>query len=642
MKSPSPSVLFPLISILFCFSTFSAAQNWSGIISSSRATSAWSNAGATIVNRTTICNTLGTSGQASTYSQSVTNSQINSALSSCSSGGGGVVLLNPGTYALAGQITINAGENNVTLRGSGPDQTKIVPTASAGCGNTTSLICVGTDGNWSDGPDHSTTWRGTTEGGAGVYPQGATHLTLSSVSGLSVGQVLILDQADPSSDTGNIYLCGVEAATCSSEGQDGGGGRGGNHSQLQFALVTAISGTTVTIASPGLYMPNWSSTHGPGAWWATTLAQGVGIEALSIDNRAAGAGSITVFNNAYNCWMKNVASIGGGTRSHVDLQYSANITVRDSYFWGAAGAALSYGIEPWMGGNELAENNIFQHVTTPLLAGAEEGSVFDYNYAIDMYTTSPGWLYESIAEHDPGTVMDLFEGNVLPMAMQDAIHGSHAMETYFRNRLSGLDTANSQTQQTVPYLLQSFSRYANVIGNVLGTSGYHNTYQDNYSGTGGTCDKSIYNLGWGSTECSNGGVNGDSLVISTLMRWGNYDVVNAAVRWNSSEVPSGLSIYANPVPSNETLPSSFFLSSAPSWWPSTKPFPPIGPDVTGGNLSGVNGHAYSIPAEDCYVNVMGGSATSEVGVITTFNANNCYGDPAPPPAAPSGLIAVIQ
>lgn len=611
------------------------AQLWSGIIDPIRA-AVWTNAGATIANRSTICTTLGAAGQTSSFAQSVAVAQINSAIAACPSGQ--VVFLNAGTYALGGQITI--GRSNVTLRGAGPDQTLIVPTASGGCGNTTSLICIGTDGNWSGGPDHLTTFLGAGNPPvSGVYIQGATQVLLGSTSGLSVGQDLILDQQDPSSDTGNIYICGTIGATCSSEGQAGGGGRGGNHAQLQHAIVTAISGNVVTIAQ-GLYMPNWNSGQNPGAWWATTLAQSVGIEDLSMDNRTAGAGSITIFNNAYNCWMRNIASIGGGSRSHVDLQYSPNITVMNSYFWGANGANLSYGVEPWMAGNELVENNIFQHVTTPMLIGAESGSVWAYNYVIDEYTSNPSWLYPSSMDHDPGTMMDLFEGNVMPSAMEDTIHGSHAMETYFRNRLIGIDTANSQTQQTSAFLLESFSRYANFIGNVLGTSGYHNNYQALGGSSAANCDTSIYNLGWGGTECTSGSVNNDPLVVATLMRWGNYDVVNGAVQWNAAEVPSGLSLYANAVPATHTLPASFFLTGAPSFWPSSKPFPGIGPDVTGGNIPNVAGHAYTNPAEDCYTNVMGGSTTSPMGVLT-FNANKCYSAQSLP-LAPTNLTVVVH
>ena len=622
--------------LLLMAPTCARAQLWSGIINQTRATPAWTNAGATIASRSTICSTLGTAGQTSSFAQSITAAQINSAISACPNGQ--VVFLNPGTYAIGGQITIS--RSNVTLRGAGPDQTKIIPTAGNSCGNATSLICVSADGNWSGGPDHLTTFLGAGNPPvSGVYLQRATQVLLGSTSGLSVGQDLILDQQDPSSDPGDIFICGTTGATCSSEGQASGGGRGGNHAQMQHAIVTAISGNTVTIAQ-GLYMPNWNSAQSPGAWWATTLAQSVGIEDLSIDNRTAGAGSVTIFNNAYNCWMINIASLGGGSRSHVDMQYSPNITVMNSYFWGSNGANLSYGVEPWMAGNELVENNIFQHVTTPMLIGAESGSVWAYNYAIDEYTTNPSWLYPSSMDHDPGTMMDLFEGNVMPSAMEDTIHGSHAMETYFRNRLIGIDTANSQTLQTSAFLLESFSRFANFIGNVLGTSGYHNNYQTLGGGSTANCDKSIYNLGWGGTECASGGINNDPLVVSTLMRWGNYDVVNGVAQWNPAEVPSGLSIYANAVPLSQTLPPSLFLSGPPPFWPSGKPFPGIGPDVAGGNIPNVGGHAYTNPAQDCYTNVMGGSTTSPVGALT-FNANNCYGA-VTLPAPPTNLTIVIN
>lgn len=516
-----------------------------------------------------------------------------------------------GTYSLNGAIVF-AG-SNVTLRGAGADQTKLVFTSGSGCGNTTSVVCVGTDGNWSGGPDHSTAWT------AG-YSQGTTVVTLGSVSGLSVGQVLILDQADDSSDPGNIYVCGT--TSCSSEGQAGGGGRGGNRAQLQYGLVTNINGTNVTI-SPGLYMPNWRSSQTPGAWWATTLAKSDGIESLMLDNRTAGAGSITVFNNAYKCWMKGVASVGGGSRSHVDFQYSPNITVRDSYFWGSNGANLSYGIEPWMAGNDLVENNIFQHVTTPMLNGDNEGTVYGYNYTIDSYTNNSSWLYPSAMNHDPGTAMNLFEGNVMPSAMQDTIHGTHNMETYFRNRLQGIDPANSQTSQTVPLLLSSYSRYTNFVGNVLGMSGYHNNYEAAYGTTGsGSCNTSIFNLGWGGTTCGTG-VGDDSITVTTVMRWGNYDTVNGTVRWAAGENANGAPVYPGLAGPSQTLPASFYYSAQPSWWPSGKPWPPIGPDVTGGNISSVGGHAYTIPAEDCYVTVMGGPVTSGGGVLS-FNADACY------------------
>ena len=116
------------------------------------------------------------------------------------------------------------------------------------------------------------------------------------------------------------------------------------------------------------------------------------------------------------------------------------------------------------------------------------------------------------------------------------------------------------------------------------------------------------------------------------MRWGNYDTVNNATRWQASEVPSGISPFANAVPASQSLPSSLYLSAKPAWFGSVA-WPPIGPDVVGGNLAGLGGHVYKIPAQVCFESVMGGSFGSG---LRTFNARNCYSS-SPPPSAPTGL-----
>jgi hypothetical protein len=127
------------------------------------------------------------------------------------------------------------------------------------------------------------------------------------------------------------------------------------------------------------------------------------------------------------------------------------------------------------------------------------------------------------------------------------------------------------------------------------------------------------------------------------MRWGNYDTATNTVRWVSSEVPSALSPYGNAVPASQTLPASFYLSVKPSWFGSIA-WPAIGPEVTGGNISGAGGHANMNPAMACYVNVMGGSANG-TGNVLTFNASSCYASSSGitvTVAAPTNLTYVIQ
>ena len=161
---------------------------------------------------------------------------------------------------------------------------------------------------------------------------------------------------------------------------------------------------------------------------------------------------------------------------------------------------------------------------------------------------------------------------------------------------------------------------------------------------------------------------------STLMRWGNYDVVHAATQWNATEASPGAVAYVNANFSSsyfgslaQTLPSSLYYSTTPSWWSSGKAFPPIGPDVSTGNVGTCSGgnypgaqatsssqcaggtlaaawaaHVTSIPAEDCYLSVMGGPPDGS-GSILSFDASTCYNDSSgTPPAPPTGLNATVN
>jgi hypothetical protein len=62
--------------------------------------------------------------------------------------------------------------------------------------------------------------------------------------------------------------------------------------------------------------------------------------------------------------------------------------------------------------------------------------------------------------------------------------------------------------------------------------------------------------------------------------------------------------------------------------------------VTGGNVANVGGHAYSIPAMDCFLSTMGGPADG-TGSVLSFNASTCYTSAGgSPPSAPTNLRIV--
>jgi len=394
-------------------------------------------------------------------------------------------------------------------------------------------------------------------------------------------------------------------------------------------MATAVNGSNVTISSP-IYMPNFRSGQSPQAWTYTPLLNS-GIENLSVDGTSSGGASNIILFNTWQCWIKGVRSINP-LHYHATLFEAAHSAVRDSYFFLTQGAATeSYGIQLQVDADTLIENNIFQQITAPVTVnGSSHGAVASYNFSINDFFNTQNFMMFAQWLHSAGIGMLLFEGNQGAGFAGDDIHGTHHFVTLFRNYYNGWETG--KTTQTNSVYLAAYSRYFNLIGNVLGKSGYHNQYQS-IAPNSTNQDTSIYEIGYG-----NGSPN-DSLVNSTVMRWGNYDTVNGSVRFVNTEVPSGLSLYSNAVPASQALPASFYLSARPSWW-SSLTWPAVGPDVTGGNIANVGGHVYAIPAQLCYTNSMAGPADG-TGSVLSYNASTCYGSSSAP-AAPTNLSVVVN
>jgi len=204
----------------------------------------------------------------------------------------------------------------------------------------------------------------------------------------------------------------------------------------------------------------------------------------------------------------------------------------------------------------------------------------------------------------------------------DNIHGTHHFLTFFRNHFYGdpAKTANTATMHLFRY-----SRFFNIIGNVLGRTGYYTTYESNLT----TDDVDIYSFGQPYP-----GLAADPRTKETVMRWGNYDTVSATSRFDSAEVPSGLANFANPVPATQALPPSLYRSAKPSWWGSGS-WPAIGPDVMSGDIPGYAGHAYKIPARRCYENAAVDPAYGSINV-RLFDPRACYETSSPPPDVTRG------
>ena len=470
-----------------------------------------------------------------------------------------------------------------------------------------------------------------------------------------------------------------------------------NANLSQLVLVTACGATTygatctsntVTIGTP-IAAPNWSSTAYTVATWSNRMpASNVGIQNITIDvskvistnnvptpvvvRRQPTMGIIVECHLCENVWFSNMATINGTAEApqyqdtnpgdgtvmnwavpgqaagnHFLLWQSNHITVQNSYMYGSNPKSEGYGIDwAYATSDSLAINNIAQHIATAYITEHSNGDVYAYNYAVDNYFGS-NWQQCDALHHDGGDYDDLWEGNIGICAGADDIHGSSLWNTYYRNFYSGYDPATEdgwKLWNTLAFADMAHARYSNLVGNVLGTAGYHNTYENvGIGGNPNDCTQSfdqtaVYRLGFGdqnqipfSPNCINSGftIDNDNLVATTMMRWGNYDVVTGGVQENPSETGSNAPVYPGVATPSTAFPSSFFLSAQPLFWQFPKgtaaPWPAIGPDISGGNIAGTGGYAWQNPAANCYLNVLGGKVDGSSGPMYSFNANGCYG-----------------
>lgn len=684
---------FSLIFVLLASPCF--GQNWSNFLDPSRAIS-WS-PGFAIPAYTTPCPTQPTL-QTGSSNAAANTTAINNALASCTSTQN-VVNLPAGTYYVD-SITYGT-QGHEVLRGagsgtgSGATYLYVLSTAPCGVG----AICMVSSNSRYNGSSAVLPGGAQQCSWTGGYSQGTTSITLSSCGGTPpLNQTIILDQANDSSDTSGVFVCDTTTGTsgtyvCTYKGYGGGNtdGRvisGLDHSEQEVTYVTGVTNNgggsyTVTI-SPGVYFTNIRSSQSPGAWWPG-FVQNDGIENLTLDysQSTSGAnnyGAVGMYD-CYQCWMRGVESIDPG-RDHAFIYQSAQDVIRDSYFYQSQShSSVSYTVEIIEASGGLIENNIMQQVTTPVVFGQGTGFVVGYNFGVDdVYTTPSSFLNSSYYSHNAGTAFNLWEGNMLPGIWVDDAWGTGYQGTIFRNSLTGW--ASGKTASTTPVIIRAWSRDFNYVGNILGQPGYHTEYQtyatSSTSGVNPNTEyDSIYGLGWADTGgvCASQTPPCDSLVYPTTMRWGNYDVVNAATRWNSAEASPAANSYVNANFTSSyfsslahTLPASLYYNSAPSWWPTGKNWPPIGPDVSTGNVGicsssstypgaqatsssqctgGTLNTAWastvtSIPAQDCYLNVMGGPPDGS-GSVLSFNASLCYdSSPSGPPASPTGLTATVN
>lgn len=479
-------------------------------------------------------------------------------------------------------------------------------------------------------------------------------------------------------DTGGVFTSGVPSAVidenatqgrrCPAPNYGGGGspecapGEISLRSQTEIHQVTSIvDGTHITV-DPPVINTNWRASQNPGIWWTAKVMLD-GVEAMTLDftnDNGTGMAGGVVFTNCFECWEKDVRSINGN-RNHVWITGSYKTDIEDNYFYGTkARHSKSYGVETFLGTNDLVQNNICQHVVSCVMDGQEYGGVFAYNYAVDSGYKPSDWFSSLLANMHDYSTFNLFEGNDTPGTDSDNTHGTGGQQTFFRSRMRGFDMPpRLNPASLVAIRVSAFNRADNFIGNVIGWPGMETSYES----TGGPTiypPKVVWSL---NMQGEHGFVPADLLVSRSLLRWGNYDVATGTVRWcgdsssptwstvcnRTSEIPTTAITFinGNPVPSSATLPASFYLGAQPSFWVTTwgtPPWPAIGPDAQGGTSpDSVAGHSYAIPAQLCYLHTSVDPAYQQTDpTIRLFNAATCYPSAYGRVSSPMNLKAVVR
>lgn len=558
--------------------------------------------------RTTICATVQTTDfpgmNSSTY---VTPTALTNALGSCANTKQ-VVRLAAGQYYFSGSISPHNGE---TLR--------LDQGATINFNGTAQFFGADAVINISN-----VTWPG-------PYTQGSNQF--SSAASYNVNSTLITfyqcrDGYTGSNGTctgspvdgGGIFVCGTTA--CSSQG--------GDFLQSQTVLITGKSGTgpfTYTY-SPAIYMPNWGTNGTPWFSGASVAGTSYGIEGGTISGiNKSGGNSLVAFISCYACWLYGVRLLDSPNEVLQIGDNTARSLISSNYF-APIQPFVSENVVPQREGDNLIINNILQSGGAIFSQAGGAGDVIAYNLSRDGWSNSgsQNCLGSTVSSHAPGYSMALLEGNEFTTIKYDDIHGTQNLDTFFRNIVYGEDWPyTSKTCDVVALAAPAFSRIMNFHGNVLGsssTTGYKNAGRSAL--LIGTPEYSSFT---------------DTVAQQSAYIFGNYDTTTAAVRWcgnsgntgwvatcaSTSEVPTSLggamASFSNPVPTTETLPNSYLFSSRPSFFnvcttwttfptvcqsSTSVPWPPIGPDVTGGTVyTGFNyaGHANDIPAQIAYASM---------------------------------------
>jgi len=370
------------------------------------------------------------------------------------------------------------------------------------------------------------------------------------VTGLSVGHLLALDQADD-----RVWVDSRVQEGCTYCGRTNG-----LRSQVQYVTITSIAGNTVGI-DPGLHMMNWSSSQAPQAfYWTEADTEMCGIESLSITNGLDSGTYAIEFSQAKNCWVKDVkmyetpqAAISSSQAQHLEFRQVFMLSNQ------SGGGNLSYGIIFYMCSDSLMIDCVCDNVTAGMVfAPQAEGCVVAYNYFTNAVYSPSNWDIASLSSHDGHVCMNLVEGNWANKIYIDSIHGSESHITLARNYFHGHQT--NRVNNTMAFEAEQFCLSNNLVGNIFGTTGFHDLYEITNAAVwvSHAPEATIFVLGAANSanatndsSVTRTGSIYDYRVAASTIRHGNYDTKTAGIIYDS-----GIA--------DHVIPDSYIYSTKPT------------------------------------------------------------------------------
>jgi hypothetical protein len=521
-------------------------------------TFAWNpglNAVGGIPNRTGVFRTISPSGGDDT-------SVIQAALDSCPVNG--VVQLTAGVFHISGQ-GLQISRSYCTLRGAGPGPGNLPAGQAPANGASSGTYLVKATGSSYPVAIIGPRWgpAGSAVNLTSDAVRGSNSVTVASASGLSVGDLIVVDElTDPSVSHWN-----------SQDPQNNSGWFEEPNRPLGDVMeIASISGNTLTFttAFPITYKVSQSAHFFP----ISNVVKYSGIEDLYAygGEGGDGGGGFHIWNCAY-CWVKHVEDTWTiGAAIHIDQSF--RVTVRDSYFHDCENDNLSsgggcYGIGlNWYTSNSLIEDNIIRmYNKVDVMRSAGGGNVLGYNYLDDGADLQGQWEETGIGtSHMTTPHYELLEGNQAFNFDQDDRWGNSVDITIYRNQLTGY---NRDFSTSGPYRGAGISQwhwYQTFVGNVLGTPTDTNLFNNTYETIGGGWTNSAWVICYQAAD----NVPDGGKCQSTLLRDGNYDYITGKTHWHGiggTGANNGLT-----PPPNSTLPPSLYLTTKPPFFANT-PWP---------------------------------------------------------------------